>query len=51
MIPGKTNIYAGTLDDTSRFTPTVAIFTRSRQAWGARSRPDSNASRRCRGGD
>jgi len=33
MIPGKTNIYAGTLDDTAQFTPTIAIFTRSRQAW------------------
>ncbi|ASY57672.1 MULTISPECIES: GFA family protein [Sinorhizobium] len=26
-------VYAGTLDDPSLFTPTDAVFTRSRQAW------------------
>jgi hypothetical protein len=26
-------IYAGTLDDTSSFHPTAAIFARSRPAW------------------
>ena len=33
VMPGQINLYAGSLDDTSQFTPTLAIFTRSRPAW------------------
>jgi hypothetical protein len=38
MTPDKMNIYAGSLDDPSRFTPQIAIFTRSRPAWDDASR-------------
>ncbi len=31
--PGTVNVYAGTLDDTSHFRPTDAIFTGSRATW------------------
>jgi hypothetical protein len=37
-MPGKTNIYAGSLDDPSRFAPEIAVFTRSRQPWDDGSR-------------
>ncbi len=33
MMPGKTNIYAGSLDDPAQFQPTFAIFVRSRPPW------------------
>lgn len=33
VIPGKINIYAGSLDDPSRFAPQLAIFTASRAPW------------------
>jgi hypothetical protein len=33
MMPGKINIYAGSLDDLGQFKPAFAIFTRSRQPW------------------
>jgi hypothetical protein len=33
IIPGKTNIYAGSLDDSAQFVPTFAIFVRSRPPW------------------
>jgi hypothetical protein len=33
VLPGKTNIYAGSLDDNSQFEPTFAIFVRSRPPW------------------
>ena len=33
IIPGKTNIYAGSLDDSTQFQPTFAIFVRSRPPW------------------
>jgi hypothetical protein len=33
MMPGKMNIYAGSLDDLTQFKPKIAIFTRSRQPW------------------
>jgi len=33
MMPGKTNIYAGSLDEPARFQPTFAIFVRSRPPW------------------
>ena len=38
VMPGLTNVYAGSLDDTARFKPTMAIFTRSRPAWDDSSR-------------
>ena len=38
VMPGLINIYAGSLDDTSQFKPTMAIFTRSRPAWDDSSR-------------
>ncbi len=37
-MPGVINVYAGSLDDTSQFKPTMAIFTRSRPAWDDSSR-------------
>jgi hypothetical protein len=33
IMPGKTNIYAGSLDDPAQFTPQFAIFVRSRPPW------------------
>ena len=33
VMPGKLNVYAGSLDDTSQFKPTLAVFTRSRPPW------------------
>ena len=33
IMPDKTNIYAGSLDDPARFTPHFAIFVRSRPPW------------------
>jgi hypothetical protein len=33
IMPGKTNIYAGSLDDPALFTPQFAIFVRSRPPW------------------
>jgi len=33
MMPGKINIYAGSLDDPGQFKPAFAIFTRSRRPW------------------
>jgi len=38
VMSGLINIYAGSLDDTSKFKPTMAIFTRSRPAWDDSSR-------------
>ncbi len=38
MMPGRINLYAGSLDDTSQFKPQVAIFTRSRPLWDDSSR-------------
>lgn len=38
VMPGKTNFYAGTLDDTTQFGPTFAIFVRSRPPWDDSSR-------------
>jgi len=38
LMPGKINIYAGSLDDLGQFEPQVAIFTRSRQPWDDGSR-------------
>ena len=38
IMPGKTNIYAGTLDDLAQFTPQFAIFVRSRPPWDGSSR-------------
>lgn len=38
VIPGKINFYAGSLDDTSLFKPTMAIFVRSRPPWDDSSR-------------
>jgi hypothetical protein len=38
VMPGLINLYAGSLDDTSQFKPTMAIFTRSRPAWDDSSR-------------
>jgi hypothetical protein len=38
LMPGKINIYAGSLDDPGQFKPQVAIFTRSRQPWDDGSR-------------
>ena len=32
-MPGKTNIYAGSLDDNAQFKPSFAIFVRSRPPW------------------
>ncbi|WP_428668660.1 GFA family protein [Reyranella sp.] len=37
-MPGRINLYAGSLDDTSQFKPQVAIFTRSRPPWDDSSR-------------
>ena len=33
VMPGQINLYVGSLDDLSRFKPTIAIYTRSRAAW------------------
>ena len=33
IMPSKTNVYAGSLDDNTRFKPTFAIFVRSRPPW------------------
>jgi hypothetical protein len=33
IMPGKTNIYAGSLDDPAQFTPQFAIFVRDRPPW------------------
>ncbi len=33
IIPGKTNIYVGSLDDNTQFRPSFAIFVRSRPPW------------------
>ena len=33
VMPGRINLYAGSLDDTSRFKPQIAIFTENRPAW------------------
>ena len=38
IMPGKTNIYAGSLDDPAQFTPQFAIFVRSRPPWDSSSR-------------
>ena len=38
VMPGRINLYAGSLDDTSQFKPQVAIFTRSRPPWDDSSR-------------
>ena len=32
-MPGQVNLYAGSLDDASRFKPTIAVFTRERPPW------------------
>ena len=33
VMPGLINIYAGSLDDSARFKPTMAIFVRERPPW------------------
>jgi hypothetical protein len=33
VIPGLINLYAGSLDDPSRFKPTIAIFVAERPPW------------------
>jgi len=33
VMPGRVKLYAGSLDDTARFAPQIAIFTRSRPPW------------------
>ena len=33
VMPGQINLYAGSLDDFSRFKPTIAIYIRSRAMW------------------
>ncbi len=38
VMPGKTNIYAGSLDDPAQFSPQIAIFTGSRRSWDDGSR-------------
>ena len=38
VMAGRINLYAGSLDDTSQFQPSIAIFTSSRPAWDMSSR-------------
>ena len=38
VMPGRLNLYAGSLDDTAQFKPTMAIFVRSRPPWDDSSR-------------
>jgi len=38
IMPGKINIYAGSLDDPARFEPQFAVFVRSRPPWDDSSR-------------
>jgi hypothetical protein len=38
VMPGQINLYAGSLDDLSRFKPTIALFVRSRPPWDDSSR-------------
>jgi len=38
IMPGKINIYAGSLDEPARFEPQFAIFVRSRPPWDDSSR-------------
>ena len=38
IMPDRTNIYAGSLDDLAQFTPQFAIFVRSRPPWDDSSR-------------
>lgn len=33
VMPGLVNIYAGSLDDSTRFKPTMAVFVRERPPW------------------
>jgi len=33
VMPGLINIYAGSLDDSARFKPTIAIFVREKPPW------------------
>ena len=33
VMPGLINIYAGSLDDSARFKPTMAIYTRDKPDW------------------
>jgi hypothetical protein len=42
VMSGQINLYAGSLDDTSRFRPQIAIFAESRPAWDT-----SSAGLRC----
>jgi hypothetical protein len=37
IMPGKINLYAGSLDDHSWFKPTIAIFAINRPAWDSSS--------------
>lgn len=38
VMPGRVNLYAGSLDEPARFKPTLAIFVRSRPPWDQSSR-------------
>ena len=38
VMAGRINLYAGSLDDTAQFQPSIAIFTGSRPAWDMSSR-------------